>query len=57
MNDSDRRWSLDLEVEEIEAREKVGGNCTSSTTSNRCTCLCRPYPTTSPICGSDAVEE
>ncbi len=37
--------SLDLEVEEIESREKAGGNCTSSTTSRHCTCLCRA-PTT-----------
>jgi len=32
--------SLDLEVEEIESREKAGGTCTSSTTSWRCTCMC-----------------
>ncbi len=32
--------SLDLEIEEIESREKAGGSCTSSTTSRRCTCLC-----------------
>ncbi len=32
--------SLDLEIEEIESRERAGGNCTSSTTSRRCTCLC-----------------
>lgn len=36
---------LDLEIEEIESREKAGGTCTSSTTSRRCTCLCRA-PTT-----------
>jgi hypothetical protein len=33
--------SLDLEIEEIESREKAGGNCTSSTTSRHCTCRCR----------------
>jgi hypothetical protein len=32
--------SLDLEVEEIERREKAGGSCTSSTTSRHCTCAC-----------------
>jgi len=32
--------SLDLEVEEIESRELTLGNCSSSTTSNRCTCAC-----------------
>jgi hypothetical protein len=32
--------SLDLEIEEIESREKAGGFCTSSTTSRRCTCMC-----------------
>ena len=32
--------SLDLEVEEIEKREKAGGSCTSSTTSHHCTCMC-----------------
>jgi hypothetical protein len=32
--------SLDLEVEEIERREKAGGTCTSSTTSRHCTCAC-----------------
>ena len=32
--------SLDLEVEEIEKREKAAGNCTSSTTSRHCTCMC-----------------
>ena len=37
--------ALNLEVEEIEKREKGGGNCSSSTTSNRCTCLCRPSTT------------
>jgi len=31
---------LHLEVEEIEKREKAGGSCTSSTTSNHCTCMC-----------------
>jgi hypothetical protein len=32
--------SLDLEVTEIERREKAGGTCTSSTTSRHCTCAC-----------------
>jgi len=32
--------SLDLEIEEIESREKAGGFCSSSTTSRRCTCMC-----------------
>jgi hypothetical protein len=32
--------SLDLEIEEIETREKAGGTCTSSTTSRHCTCMC-----------------
>jgi hypothetical protein len=37
--------SLDLEIDEIESREKAGGTCTSSTTSRHCTCLCF-FPTT-----------
>ncbi len=37
--------SLNLEIEEIEKREKAGGTCTSSTTSRHCTCAC-VYPTT-----------
>lgn len=32
--------SLDLEIEEIESREKAAGHCTSSTTSRHCTCRC-----------------
>ena len=32
--------TLDLEIEEIEKREKAGGSCTSSTTSRHCTCAC-----------------
>jgi len=32
--------TLDLEVEEIESRERAFGNCTSSTTSSHCTCAC-----------------
>ena len=32
--------TLDLEIEEIESREKAGGTCTSSTTSRHCTCMC-----------------
>lgn len=31
---------LDLEITEIERREKAGGSCTSSSTSNHCTCAC-----------------
>lgn len=37
--------SLNLEVEEIEKREKAGGRCSSSTTSNHCTCMCIPNTT------------
>jgi hypothetical protein len=37
---SDPLLSLDLEIEEIESREKAGGICSSSTTSRRCTCMC-----------------
>ena len=33
--------SLDLEIEEIERREKAGGSCTSSSTSRHCTCACK----------------
>lgn len=32
--------SLNLEVEEVETRERLGGNCTSSTTRSFCTCAC-----------------
>jgi len=32
--------TMDLEIEEIERREKAGGFCTSSTTSRHCTCMC-----------------
>ena len=32
--------TLDLEIVEIERREKAGGICTSSTTSRHCTCMC-----------------
>ena len=35
-----RALTLDLEIEEIEKREKAGGTCTSSTTSRHCTCAC-----------------
>lgn len=31
---------LNLEVEEIERRERGHGSCTSSTTSRLCTCKC-----------------
>ena len=33
--------TLKLEVEEIERRERGRPNCTSSTTSDLCDCLCR----------------
>jgi len=36
---------LDLEVEEIETRERAGGCFTSSSTSRLCTCACK-YTTT-----------
>ncbi len=32
--------ALDLEITEIERREKAGGSCTSSSTSPHCTCAC-----------------
>jgi hypothetical protein len=32
--------TLDLEIMEIERREKAGGSCTSSSTSPHCTCAC-----------------
>jgi hypothetical protein len=37
--------ALNLEVEEIESRERGGGCLTSSSTSRLCTCACR-YTTT-----------
>lgn len=37
---------LNLEVEEIETRERGGGCVTSSSTSRLCTCACRPPTTT-----------
>ena len=37
--------TLNLEVEEIERRERDGGTCSSSTTSNHCTCMCIPNTT------------
>jgi len=36
---------LELEVEEIETRERSGGCLTSSSTSRLCTCACK-YTTT-----------
>ena len=36
---------LDLEVEEIERRERSGGCSTSSSTSRLCTCPCRETTT------------
>ncbi|HEX4825911.1 MAG TPA: hypothetical protein VFV19_16545 [Candidatus Polarisedimenticolaceae bacterium] len=44
MNES-KTVVLDLEIDEIETREKASGTCTSSTTSPRCTCMCI-FPTT-----------
>jgi hypothetical protein len=38
---------LNLEVEEIEHRERGGGSCTSSTASRWCTCRCLAPPTRS----------
>ena len=40
---------LDLEVEEIETRERAGGCYTSSSTSRLCTCACRYTTTTSAL--------
>ena len=37
---NERKLVLDLEIDEIESREKAGGSCTSSTTSRHCTCMC-----------------
>ena len=37
---NERKLVLDLEIDEIESREKAGGSCTSSTTSSHCTCMC-----------------
>ena len=36
--------SLKLEVEEIEKRERGRPSCTSSTTSDLCTCRCQIIP-------------
>jgi hypothetical protein len=36
---------LNLEVEEIETRERSGGCSTSSSTSRLCTCACKPATT------------
>jgi len=36
--------SLNLEVDEIESRERTGGSCTSSSTHNYCTCACKLIP-------------
>lgn len=36
----DQKPVLELEVEEIERRERGHGSCTSSTTSRLCTCKC-----------------
>ena len=40
---------LNLEVEEIETRERIGGCNTSSSTSRLCTCACRYTTTTSAL--------
>ena len=37
---NERLPMLNLEVEEIERRERGGGSCTSSSTSRLCTCKC-----------------
>jgi hypothetical protein len=37
---NERMPLLNLEVEEIERRERGGGSCTSSTTARLCTCKC-----------------
>jgi hypothetical protein len=44
MANQNRVESLELEVEEIEKRERGRPSCTSSTTSDLCTCLCRIWP-------------
>jgi len=36
----DQPMTLDLEIKEIERRERAGGSCTSSSTSRHCTCAC-----------------
>jgi hypothetical protein len=42
MNERDPKHpKLELEVEEIEKRERGRPSCTSSTTHDICTCLCR----------------
>jgi hypothetical protein len=38
--ETQRPVMLDLEIHEIERREKAGGSCSSSTTSRHCTCMC-----------------
>jgi hypothetical protein len=52
MNEN-RSFTLRLEVEEIESRERAGGVCSSSTTSRLCTCLCKA-PTANILCGGVA---
>jgi len=42
---------LDLEVEEIESRERAGGCSTSSSTSRLCTCPC--FNTTSRLAAAE----
>ncbi len=37
--------SLNLEVEELETRERAGGCFTSSSTSRMCTCACKDTTT------------
>ncbi len=41
MQEKEVKVPLNLEVEDIEKRERGRPNCTSSTTSDLCTCLCR----------------
>ena len=43
--------ALNLEVEEIESRERLGGCYTSSSTSRLCTCPC--FNTTSRLAGTE----
>jgi hypothetical protein len=43
----DQAHVLNLEVEEIESRERGGGCFTSSSTSRLCTCPCRETTTIS----------
>ena len=35
---------LNLEIDELESRERGGGSCTSSSTHSYCTCACKLIP-------------